>query len=244
MLFQSPIDNQGFSIYYLSEQAVTIEFGHEISDTLLHRISSYNNLLHQHPFPGLQTTVSAYSTLSIFYDPLQVIQATELRGRDGFEKVQNYLLNLTEQNIDQTKSSATPITIPVCYGELYGPDIEEVADVNSLSIQDVISLHTQAVYTVYMIGFVPGFAYMGGMNEQLATPRKATPRQTIPAGSVGIAGKQTGIYPLETPGGWQIIGRTPLKLFDATHAQPALLKAGDKVIFKSIPLQEFDQHGA
>jgi len=244
MLTQSPIDNQGFSIYYLSEQAVTIEFGHEISESLLHRISNYNNLLHQHPFPGLQTTVPAYSTLSIFYDPLQVIQATELRGRDGFEKVQNYLLDLTEQNIDQTKSSAPPITIPVCYGELYGPDIEEVADVNSLSIQDVISLHTQAVYTVYMIGFVPGFAYMGGMNEQLATPRKATPRQTIPAGSVGIAGKQTGIYPLETPGGWQIIGRTPLKLFDATHAQPALLKAGDKVIFKSIPLQEFDQYGA
>lgn len=244
MPVQSPIDSQGFSVYYLSEQAVTIEFGHEISDNLLHRIGNYNNLLHQHPFPGLQTTVQAYSTLSVFYDPLQVIQAAELRGRDCFEKVQNYLLSLGEPNIAQTVSLAPPVTIPVCYGELYGPDIQEVADVNNLSIQEVISLHTQAVYTVYMIGFVPGFAYMGGMNEQLATPRKATPRQAITAGSVGIAGKQTGIYPLETPGGWQIIGRTPLKLFDATRTQPALLKAGDRVIFKSIPLQEFDQYGA
>lgn len=244
MSVQSPIDTQGFSVYYLSEQAVTIEFGNEISKNLLQRISSFNKLLHAHPFSGLQTTVPAYSTLSVFYDALQVMQAPELHGRDCFEKVQNYLLGLKEPTAHQIPSVNTPITIPVCYGGSFGPDLEELAVLHNLPAQQVIDLHTAASYTVYMIGFVPGFAYMGGMHEQLATPRKQTPRQAIPAGSVGIAGKQTGIYPLETPGGWQIIGRTPLKLFDANRKQPALLKAGDTVTFKPITPLEFDQYGA
>lgn len=201
-------------------------------------------MLHHHPFPGLLTTVPAYSTLSVFYDALQVMQAPELHGRDCFEKVQNYLLGLKEQAADESTSAVIPITIPVCYGGSFGPDVEELAALHNLSVQRVIDIHTAATYTVYMIGFVPGFAYMGGMDEQLATPRKQTPRQAIPAGSVGIAGKQTGIYPLETPGGWQIIGRTPLKLFDANRKQPALLKAGDMVKFKPVTPLEFDQYGA
>lgn len=244
MPVQSPIDSQGLSVYYLSEQAVTIEFGHEISDELLHRISSFNKQLQQYPFPGLQTTVPAYTTLSVFYDALIVMQANDMPGKSCFEKVQNYLLSLEQENINQTTSAAPPIIIPVCYGDDFGPDIEEVAAQHNLTTQQVITLHTQATYTVYMIGFVPGFAYMGGLNEQLATPRKAIPRQAIAAGSVGIAGKQTGIYPLETPGGWQIIGRTPLKLFDATRHQPSLLKAGNLVTFKPISPEEFDQYGA
>jgi inhibitor of KinA len=105
----------------------------------------------------------------------------------------------------------------------------------------VIAKHSNAVYKVYMIGFVPGFAYLGGMPEELAMPRKATPRAAIPAGSIGIAGKQTGVYPLETPGGWQIIGRTPLKIFDAGKTSSALLKTGDRVVFKPIDLPEYER---
>ena len=112
---------------------------------------------------------------------------------------------------------------------------------HQLSSQQVINLHAAATYKVYMTGFVPGFAYLGGIDERLATPRKATPRKAIPEGSVGIAGQQTGIYPLQTPGGWQIIGRTPLKMFDAGRHQPALLKAGDTVVFKPVNQDEFDQ---
>ncbi|MDT3401669.1 5-oxoprolinase subunit PxpB [Mucilaginibacter terrae] len=244
MPLQSPIYSQALSVYYLSEQAVTVEFGNEISDVLLHRISSFNERLQQNPFPGLQTTVPAYTTLSVFYDALTVLQATHMPGRSCFEKVQHYLLNLGEKNLSQTSSETPPINIPVCYGDDFGPDIADLASQHNLTTQQVINLHTQAIYTVYMIGFVPGFAYMGGLNEQLATPRKATPRQTIPFGSVGIADKQTGIYPLDTPGGWQIIGRTPLKLFDATRSQPSLLKAGNLVNFKSISPQEFDMYSA
>ena len=123
-----------------------------------------------------------------------------------------------------------------------GPDLEYVAEFHHLTIEEVISLHSAAVYKVYMIGFIPGFAYMGGLPAKLDTPRKDSPRKAVPAGAVGIAGKQTGIYPLETPGGWQIIGQTPIKLFDENRQPPAFLKAGDRIKFEPISLSGFEKH--
>jgi inhibitor of KinA len=134
------------------------------------------------------------------------------------------------------------VVIPICYGSSYGPDLDDVAAMHNLSSEAVISIHSAATYMVYMIGFVPGFAYLGGMHKVLASPRKATPRAAVPAGSVGIAGEQTGIYPLNTPGGWQIIGRTPLSMFNTHRTQPALLKAGDRVQFKPINTSQFKQY--
>lgn len=229
-----------FNIYYLSESAVTIEFGKEIGEGTLQRINNFNRALLEDPFPGFRTSVPAYVTLSVFFDPLQVIASKELTGVDCYEKVKVFLEKLQKNPVHVTTSKADALTIPVCYGDGFGPDLEEVAKVNKLTTQEVIDLHSNAVYKVYMIGFVPGFAYLGGMDGRIAMPRKPTPRKAVSAGAVGIAGEQTGIYPLETPGGWQIIGQTPLKMFDAGRTQPAVLKAGDNVVFKPITKQEFD----
>ncbi len=241
MQIQSAYNDQ-FQIYYLSEQAVTLEFGHDINEDLLKKITQFNALIHQNPFPGFCTTVPAYATLSIFFDPLQVIKSADLPGKDCFEKVSFYLQKLKNQPVKEVPALVDTITIPVCYGGTFGPDLEEVASLHNLTAEEVISLHTSAIYKVYMIGFVPGFAYLGGMPDLLETPRKPAPRKAVPAGSMGIAGKQTGIYPLETPGGWQIIGRTPITMFNAEKEQPILLKSGDQVVFKRIGKREFDQY--
>lgn len=229
-----------FMIYYLSEQAITVEFGQEIGKDALKRLNRLNNLIHQNPFPGFRTTVPAYTTLSVFFDPVQTIKNLGFPGGDCFEKVSAYLKQLKNETGDKEINVVKTVSIPVCYGGTFGPDLEEVAKRNNLTVKEVITLHSAAVYEVYMIGFVPGFAYLGGMPELLSTPRKLSPRKAVPVGSVGIAGKQTGIYPLETPGGWQIIGQTPLTLFNAEKAEPALLKSGDRVIFKPIDQQEFE----
>ncbi|SEO70149.1 5-oxoprolinase subunit PxpB [Mucilaginibacter sp. OK283] len=232
--------NKAFKIYYLSETAVTVEFGQQIAEELLNAVNSLNLLLHQQPFPGFNTTVPAYSTLTVFYDPVIVIKS-DLPGAGCFAKVSGYLDDLKFQKKTAKPAGGDIITIPVCYGGSFGPDLEEVADSHHISIAEVIKLHNAATYKVYMIGFVPGFAYLGGMDERLATPRKAAPRKLVPAGAVGIAGQQTGVYPLDTPGGWQIIGQTPLKMFDRDRRQPSLLKAGDMVVFKAIDIQEFNE---
>lgn len=227
------------TIYYLSEQAVAIEFGQEISEAFLTQVKQVDDRIHQKPFPGFRTTVPAYTTLSVFFDPVEVIKSQGLQGTDCFEKVSWYLNQLKNEPVKEASALDAIITVPVCYGNAFGPDLDEVAKIHNLTAAEVIRLHCSVVYKVYMIGFVPGFAYLGGMPELLATPRKPTPRKAIPAGAVGIAGKQTGIYPLETPGGWQIIGRTPLTLFDALRPQPALLKVGDRVLFNPVSDNEF-----
>src|SRR5690606_8240468 len=148
---------------------------------------------------------------------------------------------LVRNSADVTDIATRCRTIPVWYGGDAGPDLALVAEHNRLGISDVIAMHTQPEYLVYMIGFAPGFPYLGGMDQRIATPRKAVPRTKVVAGSVGIAGQQTGVYPVETPGGWQIIGRTPLDLFDVKRAAPAFLKTGDRVRFRSITKAEFEE---
>jgi inhibitor of KinA len=148
---------------------------------------------------------------------------------------------LTQDLALNADSAPTLVEIPVCYGGQFGPDLEEVARRAGLPAAEVIQLHAQAEYVVAMIGFAPGFPYLAGMNEQLAAPRKTQPRAQVPAGSVGIAGRQTGIYSLPTPGGWQLIGRTPRRLFHPMWENPSLLRAGDQVLFVPISSAEFDQ---
>jgi inhibitor of KinA len=145
---------------------------------------------------------------------------------------------LNDLDLDERRESRV-VEIPVHYGGESGPDLDIVAKHNGLTPEEVVAIHSNGHYFVNMIGFAPGFPYIGGMSEKIATPRKSSPRLKIPAGSVGIAGKQTGIYPIETPGGWQIIGKTPLQLFRPDHDPPSLLKAGDKICFKPITLKEF-----
>jgi inhibitor of KinA len=137
-------------------------------------------------------------------------------------------------------SVAKVIEIPVCYGGEYGPDLTELAAQHQLGIEEVITLHSREVYDVTMIGFTPGFAYLSGLDERLFTPRKKQPRKSVPAGSVGIADQQTGIYSIESPGGWQLIGRTPVKLFDPERTDPFLLKPGNRLRFRPITRDEFE----
>lgn len=233
-------DQDSFRIYSLNERAITIEFGAVISEHVWQQVNSFDRLVQQHPFIGFYTSVPAYTTLTVFYNPLLVYQSADMPGVDCFDKVSTYLTKLHRHKKDSQLLTGDKITIPVCYEEHFGPDLNEVAALNNLTVADVIVLHTAVIYKVYMIGFVPGFAYLGGMDSRLATPRKSSPRKHVEAGTVGIAGAQTGIYPLQTPGGWQIIGQTPLRLFDVKRHQPSLLKAGDEVVFKPISIDEFN----
>jgi inhibitor of KinA len=198
-------NDHAFKIYALSEQAVTIEFGNQISERFLQQVSDFNIQINENPFPGFYTTVPAYTSLTIFFYPIQVIESIDLPGTGCLEKIANYLSALSSKPRTNAIKSPDTITIPVCYGGDFGPDLKELAKLHQMTIEDVIAIHSSATYKVYMIGFVPGFAYLGGMPKLLATPRKATPRKAIPPGSVGIAGEQTGVYPLETPGGWQFL---------------------------------------
>ncbi len=228
-------------IYALNEYALTVAYGHDINSNLSRQVLNLDAWLHKKPFPGFRTTVPAYATLSIYYDPHQVIRSP-LPGISCFDKVASYIRSLAPAMPETADRPYRHVVIPVCYGGSFGPDLPAVAAYHQLSAQDVIDLHSQGSYNVYMMGFIPGFAYLGGLPSLLTTPRRQSPRPAVTAGSVGIAGGQTGIYPLESPGGWQIIGRTPLTLFDARRSEPALLQSGDKVSFKPVTEREYSTH--
>lgn len=228
-----------YEIYPLLEGAVTLQFEQKIDEKSSAYITTLRKKINQKPFEGFATAVQAYCSLSIFYHP-QKLKFSSLVGENNLEKIKNYLLELLDEPFLIEEESARTIEIPVYYGGFYGPDLDELALKTKLAVSEIIHIHSTTLYRVYMIGFVPGFAYLGGLDERLYCARKAVPRAHIPAGSVGIGGQQTGIYPLATPGGWQIIGATPLTLFDAYKPTPSLLQAGDVVKFKPITQQQFE----
>lgn len=223
---------QNFELYPLGDAAVVIRFGQQIASDVHARIRALATSLEASPFDGLIEYVPAYTTVTVYYDPWVVSG----HGRyNAYAKVAEVLQSLCEQLVAaDTLAEANIVEIPVCYGGEYGPDMMHVAAYHQHTPEEVVAIHTGAIYTVYMLGFAPGFPYLGGMQERIATPRKENPRQRIPAGSVGIAGGQTGIYPMETPGGWQLIGRTYVSLFNPDREQPSLLRAGDRVKFVAV----------
>lgn len=208
------------------DTSVAILFGDEISEEINTKIRAFDEALNEEQIDGIYETVPTYCTLTIHYAP------EKIRYNELCEKL-NKLLSVSHK---AQKMNTIIMEIPVLYGGEYGPDIEYVAEYNHMSVDEVIRIHSQAEYLIYMLGFTPGFSYMGGMDDRIATPRLKTPRVLIPAGSVGIAGKQTGIYPIDSPGGWQLIGRTPVRLYDAERDTPILLDAGLHVKF--IPIDE------
>lgn len=221
-----------FSIFPIADSAITIDFGNHFDDELHQYISFLTEYFRENAIEGIREIVPAYTSISVFYDILK-IKKTEKTAFETIKKWSETIIKITD-NQELTKTNNQLITIPVIYD---GEDLAFVAESNNLSIEEVIKIHTAPTYRVYMIGFLPGFAYMGGMDERIATPRRSSPRTVVPAGSVGIAGKQTGIYPLESPGGWQLIGRTKIPLFTPHEASPTLLKAGDLVKFEAIRSQ-------
>ncbi|WP_028784274.1 5-oxoprolinase subunit PxpB [Thalassobacillus devorans] len=232
-----------YKIYPLGDQAVIIEFGQTIDEDTHERVKSATNYFEDNPIEWMTEYIPAFTTVAVFYDPLKVIEYLgETDSRLPYEMVVEELDRKLATLKEGVSEQARVIEIPVCYGGELGPDLSCVAEHNGLTEKQVIEHHTKGDYLVYMIGFAPGFPYIGGMTEKIATPRKEEPRLKIPAGSVGIAGGQTGVYPIETPGGWQLIGRTPLPLFRPEQTNPSLLQAGDKVVFKAITRQEYDDY--
>jgi KipI family sensor histidine kinase inhibitor len=205
----------------LGDSALLVQFGDEIDITINQRVHALAALVAASPLGGVTGIVPAYCTLSIHYDPL-ILTYSEVN-------------KWTRAQLDQVDKvpgrRPRQIEVPVHYGGEYGSDLEYVAHYHHLSVEDVIRSHSGRTYTIYMIGFTPGFPYMGKLDEAIVTPRLETPRTRVPAGTVAIAGSQTGIYPIESPGGWRLIGYTSLKLFDPKSESPFLFSPGDEVQF-------------
>lgn len=229
----------GFTIYPLGDHAVTIEFGNEICIDTNQRVLSLFHHLKANTFWGLKDIIPAYTTLSIVYD-IAEIKKQCTPTQTAYDWLEQHVTNILQTQKLQHSFATREIKIPVCYDPSLSPDIEWLAAHQHLTVDDVIALHTSPTYHVYMLGFLPGFPYMATVNEKLITPRKSNPRKHVAAGSVGIAGNQTGIYPFASPGGWQLVGQTPIKIFDLKKSQPVLLQPGDQVIFYAISLEEFN----
>lgn len=205
----------------LGDSAILIQLGDEIDLTVNRRVHALDMRLGMRPPQGVVETVPAYTTILVHYDPLRLSAA----------QVVAWLKGTIEMADETPKVKPGCIEVPVQYGGEGGPDLEAVAKSHKMSTDELIRLHAGREYTVYMMGFTPGFPYMGTLDQRIATPRLKTPRTHVAAGSVGIAEAQTGIYPIDSPGGWQIIGRTRLKLFDLEATQPFLFAPGDRVRF-------------
>ncbi|WP_297062538.1 5-oxoprolinase subunit PxpB [Thermococcus sp.] len=210
----------------LGDSALLVSFGERIDEEINEKVHTLAKAIEQANFEWLVEVVPAYSSLAVIYDPALVDFESVKRTIEGIE-------------ITSERFEGKLVEVPVVYGGEYGPDLEFVAEYNGLSVDEVVEIHSRPVYRVYFLGFLPGFAYLGGMDERIATPRLEKPRLKVPAGSVGIAGKQTGIYPLESPGGWRLIGRTPLRLFNPAKDPPTLFQPGDRVKFVPIDESEF-----
>jgi KipI family sensor histidine kinase inhibitor len=215
----------------MGDRGLLLEFGDEISPEVNEKVRRMTLAIQAESIEGIVEIVPTYRSLLILYNPL-ILSFVDLKKR----------LERIEKGLQQTPFPEPKLTqIPALYGGSYGPDLEEVAKYHQISPEEVIQLHCSKPYFIYMIGFMPGFPYMGELPEALITPRLKTPRLSVPAGSVAIAQRQTGIYPMESPGGWQIIGRTPVKLFNPEREPPALLQMGDHVQFFPISEKEFKE---
>ena len=211
-----------------------VKFGERIDPAINRQVHALARRLASAPLAGMGEAVPAYASLLVHYDPAVLAEAPLLE----------YLLTQAGGLEVELTAPARLVEIPTLYGGDYGPDLAELAALHGLTPEEVVRRHSAAEYLVYMLGFSPGFAYLGGLDPAIATPRLATPRARVPGGSVGIAGSQTGVYPTDSPGGWRLIGWTPLKLFDPAREPPVLLAAGDRVRFVPVQATSLAEHPA
>ena len=210
------------------DRALLVEFGDGIDPAVNDKVRTATAILKTKAPEGVEAVIPAYRSLSLLYDPMRTNPASLAEAIHALESVP-----------ETAVASPKVVPIPVCYDSAFGLDMEVVAAHTGLSPERIVALHSAAEYPIYMIGFTPGFCYLGGMDARLRTPRRQTPRTSLPAGSVGIAESQTGVYPVESPGGWQIIGRTPLRLFAPARPNPFLYEAGDRIRFVPISDDQF-----
>lgn len=227
-----------YTIFPLGDSAMTVDFGNVIDVETNKKVLRLFHHLKEKNLPYIIDLVPAYSSLTVYYDLIGLRQIRPL-AETVFEAMAEMVEELSSSVDIPDPGEDRLIDVPVCYSTLFGPDLNHIAKEKNTSVQEIIRLHTEKIYRVFMIGFLPGFAYMGEVDERISVTRKKQPRHKVEAGSVGIAGHQTGIYPLRSPGGWQIIGRTPLKLFDDSLQRPVLFQPGDQVKFYSITEDEF-----
>ena len=211
------------------DSALLVSFGEVIEEGVNLRVHAIARALENASPEWLVEVVPAYSSLLVIYDPLKA----------SYSEIETSVKAFLNAELEEFQGRL--IEVPVVYGGEHGPDLEFVAEYNGLTPEEVIEIHSRPIYRVYFLGFLPGFAYLGDMDERIATPRLEKPRLKVPAGSVGIAGKQTGWYAIESPGGWRIIGRTPLRLFNPSKEQPTLVQPGDRVKFVPIGEEEFEE---
>jgi len=229
--------NQNFMLYrkpkfrLMGDRAFLVELGDSISPQTHKKVSALFTALKSRGLKGVKELVPGYRSLMVVYDPLVSLPGS----------LQSQIVDILNSLDEARLSRPRIIKIPVAYGDEYGPDLEWVANYLKMTPEEVIRLHTQPTYRVYMIGFMPGYPYLGEVVDALVTPRRKTPRTRVVKGSVGIAQRQTGIYSVASPGGWQIIGRTPVKLFDPQVTPPSLLTTGDRVKFFVIAAEEMDR---
>jgi len=213
-----------------------VELGERIDWDLNTRTRRLAHQLEMRNLAGVIEIVPAYCSFLVLFEP------DRLDVDRLISEIERLVPNICRPDKEEPEASGRSVEIPVCYGGSYGPDLESVARYSGLSPEEVVRIHTGGSYPVYMLGFAPGFPYLGGLDERIATPRLETPRAHVPAGSVGIAGSQTGIYPLASPGGWRIIGRTPLTLFDAGAEDPVpYYRPGDSLRFVAVSEEEFNR---
>lgn len=219
------------------DSAVSVRFGNEISPEVAGKVWRLRDALKAEMeaghCDGIIAMVPSYTALLVQYDPMVI----------GYHEIQKLLIAVYGacSNGGQGVTATRIVEVPVLYGGEQGPDMDYVCEHTGLSADEIISIHTKPDYLIYMLGFTPGFPYLGGMDKRIATPRLKVPRVKLEAGAVGIAGEQTGIYPISSPGGWQIIGNTPIKLYDVKANDPILLRAGDYLRFRSITRAEYQQ---
>jgi inhibitor of KinA len=226
-----------YRIYPSGDNALTIELGSTIDLAINQKILTLFQYLKNQNIPGIKDFIPAYNSLTVVYDVMVIREKHFLACQFIQEQIEMAMLKC-----ENTKAIIPRrIDIPVCYDPSLGIDLEEMAEQKKMTIKEIIRLHTHPIYHVYMIGFLPGFAYLGTVPEKIVTPRRTKPRTKIAAGSVGIAGAQTGIYSLDSPGGWNVIGQTPLQLIDIEKECPVYLQAGDEIKFISIDLKEFNK---
>lgn len=211
------------------DTSLLVEFGQEISPEINRKISTTVQLMREQHMEGVVDVIPTFCSLLINYDPRVI----------SYEQLKTRMQELVKLDIKSEAGKKRIFEIPVCYGGVYGPDIENIAKHAGLTVEEVIKIHTSADYLIYMLGFLPGFCYLGGLDERIHTPRLANPRLKISAGSVGIGGSQTGIYPMDSPGGWQLMGMTPVKTYDPNREVPILVEAGDYIRFVPVDEQEY-----
>jgi inhibitor of KinA len=228
-----------YSIFPLGDSAITLDLGNRIDEELNRKALAIREYLLSARWEGITDIIVSYSAISVLYDPI-VVRKQAPAVPEAFGRMRARLEEACRVATAETIGLEAPVRIPVCYEPEFGPDLPVLCEMKRMSPEELVSVHSSGIYRVYMIGFLPGFAYLGKMDQRLVTPRKMRPVPVL-AGSVGIAGSQGGIYPLNSPGGWQIIGRTPVRLFDPRKEMPTTLKIGDRVQFYPVTPGEFKE---